>query len=165
MSCIYGPHQFGTEDQGWVAHFLIRALEGKPIVLYGDGMQVRDVLFVDDLVNAFLLAQSHIDAIAGEAFNIGGGPRNTTSLLELLDLIGELHGERPEVRFDAWRTGDQRYYVSDTRRFGRATGWSPRVGVREGVEQLYEWLYNERDRAASVRRRVASSSSVAAEAR
>src|SRR6185437_10730839 len=90
MSCIYGPHQFGTEDQGWVAHFLIRALEGEPITLYGDGMQVRDVLFVDDLVDAFLLARKHMDRIYGQAFNIGGGPANTLSLLELVDLIGAL---------------------------------------------------------------------------
>ncbi|MFL5575006.1 MAG: NAD-dependent epimerase/dehydratase family protein [Gemmatimonadaceae bacterium] len=152
MSCIYGPHQFGTEDQGWVAHFLLRALGGRPIVLYGDGMQVRDVLFVDDLVDAMLRAQERIDEIAGRAFNIGGGARNTTSLLELVELIGELHGERPEVTHDEWRTGDQRYYVSDTRRFQNATGWSPRVGVRDGVERLYEWLYNGRGRGAATAR-------------
>ena len=144
MSCIYGPRQFGNEDQGWVAHFLIRALEGRPIVLYGDGMQVRDVLFVDDLVDAFLVAESNAAALAGRAFNIGGGPANTTSLLEIVALIRELHGARPEVRFDAWRTGDQRYYVSDTRAFHAATGWSPKHGVQEGVEQLYEWLVAER---------------------
>jgi CDP-paratose 2-epimerase len=140
MSCIYGPHQFGTEDQGWVAHFLIRALEGRPITLYGDGMQVRDVLFVEDLVDAFLLARAHVDRLSGEAFNIGGGPANTTSLLELVDRIGALHGERPEVTHEAWRTGDQRYYVSDVRRFGAATGWAPRTSVSEGLERLYEWL-------------------------
>ncbi len=95
MSCIYGPHQFGTEDQGWVAHFLIRALEGKPITLYGDGMQVRDVLFVEDLVQAFLLAQAHMERLSGEAFNIGGGPDNTLSLLNLLDLIRDAYGMRP----------------------------------------------------------------------
>jgi CDP-paratose 2-epimerase len=140
MSCIYGPHQFGTEDQGWVAHFLIRAIEGRPIVLYGDGMQVRDILFVDDLVDAFLLAQRNMDRYAGTAFNIGGGAENTTSLLELLDLIEKIHGDSPDVAMQEWRTGDQRYYVSDTRRFQRATGWQPRVGVEEGVRQLYEWL-------------------------
>src|SRR3569623_3428752 len=109
MSCIYGPHQFGTEDQGWVAHFLIRAIEGSPNVLYGDGMQVRDVLFVEDLVDAFLLAQANMDALTGQAFNIGGGAANTTSLLALLDLIGEIHGEKPTVAFEGWRPGDQRY--------------------------------------------------------
>ena len=147
MSCIYGPHQFGTEDQGWVAHFLIRALGGRPIMLYGDGMQVRDLLFVEDLVDAFLLAQQHMGALAGQAFNIGGGPRNAASLLEIVDLIGDLHGERPDVDFGDWRTGDQRYYVSDTRRFTAATGWAPKTGVRDGVERLYEWLYNQAARA------------------
>ena len=144
MSCIYGPHQFGNEDQGWVAHFLIRALDGQPISLYGDGMQVRDVLFVDDLVDAFVLAERQADALAGRAFNIGGGPANATSLLELVALIGELHGERPALRLDAWRTGDQRYYVSDTRAFQAATGWAPKHGVRDGVELLYEWLVASR---------------------
>lgn len=144
MSCIYGQRQFGTEDQGWVAHFLIRAIEGRPIVLYGDGMQVRDVLFIDDLVDAFLLAQKNMDTQAGRAFNIGGGPDNTISLLQLLDLIQELHGERPETAFQGWRTGDQRYYVSDTRRFQEATGWHPRIGVEAGISRLYDWLRESR---------------------
>jgi len=140
MSCIYGAHQFGTEDQGWVAYFLIRALEGLPITLYGDGRQVRDILSVDDLVGALLLAQEHIGNVTGQAFNIGGGPRNTVSLLELLDLIGDLLGRKPEFEFDQWRTGDQRYYVSDTRKFQRATGWRPRVDVAEGLDGLLRWL-------------------------
>jgi CDP-paratose 2-epimerase len=144
MSCIYGPHQFGTEDQGWVAHFVIRALEGQPITLYGDGKQVRDILYADDLVRAFLLAQSHIGQLAGQGFNIGGGPENTTSLLELTSLISELHGEPIELQFADWRTADQRYYVSDTRRFSKLTGWRPRVGVRAGVGLLYGWLSDNR---------------------
>jgi CDP-paratose 2-epimerase len=143
MSCIYGPHQFGTEDQGWVAHFLIRAIQGEPITLYGDGMQVRDVLFVEDLVDAFLLAQANMESIAGQAFNIGGGPGNTTSLLELLELIHELHGEKPDVEFGAWRPGDQRYYVSNVEKFRRATGWAPRVDLRTGIGKLHEWLLDE----------------------
>jgi CDP-paratose 2-epimerase len=140
MSCIYGLHQFGNEDQGWVAHFLIRALDGEPITIYGDGRQVRDALFVEDLVEAFLLAQQNMDSISGEVFNIGGGPSNTTSLLELLNLIGELRGNAPDIRFDEWRPADQQYYVSDTRKFSAATGWSPKVNVREGVRRLCEWL-------------------------
>jgi CDP-paratose 2-epimerase len=144
MSCIYGPHQFGTEDQGWVAHFLIRALEGRPITLYGDGRQVRDILCVDDLVNAFLLAQQHMATEAGQAFNIGGGPAHTVSLLELLEHIGELLGRKPEIEFDAWRPGDQRYYVSDTGKFERATGWKPRVSVLQGLELLTRWLLDSR---------------------
>jgi CDP-paratose 2-epimerase len=144
MSCIYGPHQFGNEDQGWVAHFLIRALANQPITIYGDGRQVRDILYVEDLVDAFLLAQKNISAISGQVFNIGGGPANTTSLLELLNTIGGLRGRAPEVRFDAWRPADQQFYVSDTRRFAEATGWAPKVGVREGVGRLLEWLEENR---------------------
>lgn len=140
MSCIYGPRQFGTEDQGWVAHFILRALRGEPITLYGDGMQVRDVLYVDDLVDAFLLAERHGETVAGRAFNMGGGPGNIISLLDLLDRIEELHGTRPQMSFDEWRTGDQRYYVSDTRAFEQATGWQRRVSSAEGIALLYDWL-------------------------
>jgi CDP-paratose 2-epimerase len=143
MSCIYGLHQMGTEDQGWVAHFLIRAIQGKPLVLYGDGMQVRDILFVDDLVDAFLLAHANIHTLSGEAFNIGGGLGNTLSLLELLDIIGAIHGKRPEPRVETWRCADQRYYVSDTRKFKSATGWSPKVNAKLGVERLYRWLVEQ----------------------
>ena len=145
MSCIYGPHQCGTEDQGWVAHFLMRALARKPITLYGNGFQVRDVLFVQDLVNALLLAQTHMPALAGEVFNIGGGTANSTSLLEMLALIAEIHGHKPVIRFAAWRPGDQKYYASDIRRFSAATGWVPQVNVRQGVEALYTWLRENHD--------------------
>jgi CDP-paratose 2-epimerase len=150
MSCIYGPHQFGTEDQGWVAHFLIQALEGRPITLYGDGRQVRDILCVDDLVEAFLLAQEHMASQRGQAFNIGGGPANTVSLLELLDLIGQMLDRTPEIEFDDWRPGDQRYYVSDTGKFQRSTGWQPRVGVRQGLKLLSDWLTASRPAASMV---------------
>jgi CDP-paratose 2-epimerase len=140
MSCIYGFHQMGTEDQGWVAHFLIRALKDEPIVIYGDGKQVRDLLFVDDLVDAFLLAQGNIHSIAGEAFNIGGGLGNTISLVELLDMIAALNGSKPETHLMDWRCGDQRYYVSNTNKFKSATGWSPKVNAHEGVKRLFHWL-------------------------
>lgn len=140
MSCIYGPHQFGTEDQGWVAHFLIRALRNQPITLYGDGHQVRDILYVDDLVRAMLLARERIGELQGRAFNIGGGPGNSTSLLELLQLIGRLTGRVPDYSLADWRLGDQKYYVSDIRRFQAATQWSPEVGIEEGVARLYHWL-------------------------
>jgi CDP-paratose 2-epimerase len=141
MSCIYGPHQCGNEDQGWVAHFAIRAVEGEPITLYGDGHQVRDILFVEDLVEAFLLARESIDRIRGRAYNMGGGPGNAVSLLEVIERIGELNGEAPETSFGPWRQGDQHYYVSDTRRFQQDTGWRPRVGAAEGIERLYGWLH------------------------
>jgi CDP-paratose 2-epimerase len=140
MSCIYGPRQFGNEDQGWVAHFVLRALQRRDLTLYGDGLQVRDVLFVDDLVEAFLRAQAAMDCITGHAFNIGGGSERTLSLVELLERIDRLCGARPPLRFEDWRTGDQRYYVSDTRKFQAATGWRPRVSVEEGIARLHEWL-------------------------
>lgn len=144
MSCIYGPHQYGTEDQGWVAHFLLRALEGEPIVLYGDGCQVRDILFIDDLVNAMLLAQQNIDRLAGQACNVGGGPGNTISLIELLDVITELRGQRPESAFEDWRSGDQRYYVSNTAKLRSATAWTSTIGPRAGIERLYTWILETR---------------------
>ena len=140
MSCIYGPHQFGTEDQGWVAHFAIQALKGRPLTLYGDGLQVRDVLFVEDLTDAMLLAHEQIRVTAGEAYNIGGGPANTISLLELLGVLGDVAGRRPPVTLEPWRAADQRYYVSDVRKFGAATGWRPRVSIREGLRRLIAWL-------------------------
>jgi CDP-paratose 2-epimerase len=148
MSCIYGPHQWGTEDQGWVAHFLLRVLAHQPIMLYGDGRQVRDVLFVQDLINALLLAQTYMPTLAGQVFNIGGGPANTTSLLELLDLIAEIHGQKPLVQFTTWRPGDQKYYATDIRRFSVATGWLPQVRVRQGVAALYAWLLQSRTDSA-----------------
>jgi CDP-paratose 2-epimerase len=140
MSCIYGPHQHGTEDQGWVAHFLIRYLNGDPLTIYGDGRQVRDILFVEDLVDAFLLGWRRIDELSGRAFNIGGGPANTVSLVELMALLRELVGRAPEVSFAEWRPGDQRYYVSDVSEFQRSTSWRPRVGVRDGLAALCDWL-------------------------
>jgi CDP-paratose 2-epimerase len=146
MSCIYGPRQFGTEDQGWVAHFILRALRGEAITIYGDGMQVRDVLFVDDLLDALQQVEENAARFAGHAFNMGGGPGNAISLLDLLDWIEELRGARPRVTFDDWRTGDQRYYVSDTRAFQEATGWRPRVTARQGIARLHDWLAASRPR-------------------
>jgi CDP-paratose 2-epimerase len=99
---------------------------------------------VEDLVDAFLLAQANVHTLSGQAFNIGGGLGNTISLMELIELIGALRGVRPELRMKDWRPGDQRYYVSDTRRFKAATGWAPKVNVRAGVEQLYAWLLKSR---------------------
>ena len=124
---------------------MIRALDEQPITLYGDGMQVRDILSIEDLVQAFLHAERHIREIAGQAFNMGGGPGNTVSLLELIDLIGQIHGQKPVVTFDDWRTGDQRWYVSNPHKFAGATGWRPCVNVREGVSRLYTWLQESRE--------------------
>lgn len=140
MSSVYGPHQCGNEEQGWIAHFLVSALAGRAITLFGDGRQVRDPLHVDDLVDALVRAQDRVDKLTGRAFNIGGGPARATSLLELLDLVRELQGSAPAVEFSDWRIADQRYYVSDTRRFCSATGWSPKVGVAEGLARLHRWF-------------------------
>ena len=144
MSCIYGPRQMGNEAQGWVAHLLIQAIAGRPITVFGDGKQVRDVLFVDDLVDALLRGYRDIGGLAGRAFNIGGGPDNTLSLLELIEAITDMCGRAPKVAFEAWRPADQPYYVSDTRAFSRATGWRPRVSVSEGIGRLYRWLIERR---------------------
>jgi CDP-paratose 2-epimerase len=149
MSCIYGPHQFGNEDQGWVAHFLISALAGDPITIYGDGKQVRDVLYVEDLVDALLAARAQMPAIAGRAFNIGGGPRNAVSLLEVAALIAQLTGDEPQPAFGPWRQGDQRWYVSDPRAFALATGWRPRTSPRKGITRLHRWLVDENVQAVA----------------
>jgi CDP-paratose 2-epimerase len=156
MSCIYGPHQFGNEDQGWVAHFLIRAMEGEPITIYGDGRQVRDVLYVDDLIDALLVAQRNIAQLSGKAFNIGGGTSNTLSLLEFIEHIAELEGVRPKLRFGEWRSGDQKHFVSDITRFRRATGWSPKVSVRDGIAMLASWIHATRDAASRMARPAAA---------
>jgi CDP-paratose 2-epimerase len=140
MSCLYGPRQFGTEDQGWVAHFLISALTGKPITIYGDGRQVRDVLYVDDAVAAYRAVLGSIDRVSGRAFNLGGGPLQALSLRQLLAMLPQVAGVEPEVRFSSWRPGDQAWYVSNTSALGEATGWQPKVSVRDGLVRLASWL-------------------------
>jgi len=140
MSCIYGPHQHGNEDQGWVAHFLRRTLAGQPVTLYGDGAQVRDLLFVDDLVDALLVAEAGAGDLPPGAYNIGGGPARASSLLELMATLRRLGLEPPAPAFADWRRGDQRWYVSDTRRFSRDTGWQPRHDLDEGLGRLANWL-------------------------
>ena len=152
MSCIYGRRQMGTEDQGWVAHFLIRALRGEPITLYGDGHQVRDILDVGDAVEAYLAAWRRIDTVAGRAFNLGGGPDNAVGLIQLIDHIGTLIGRRVELNHADWRAGDQRYFVADTRAARQALGLAERTSWRDGVAALARWLAD--DRAAESDRRV-----------
>jgi CDP-paratose 2-epimerase len=140
MSCIYGPRQFGTEDQGWVAHFLIRALNDEPLTIYGDGRQVRDILFVDDAVEAYVSAFRRIGKVKGRAFNLGGGAANAVSLLQLLQRIEEITGRKPAVAFSEWRAGDQRYYVSDTTAARRELALPEPRGWRAGVADLATWL-------------------------
>lgn len=140
MSCIYGPHQFGTEDQGWVAYCMRQVLRGLPITVYGDGRQVRDILYIEDLLDALETAWANAATLAGRVFNIGGGPDNTISLLELFEALEELMGKRANLQWDQWRTGDQRYYVSDYTKFESATGWVPHVSVKQGLKGLLGWL-------------------------
>ena len=144
MSCIYGQRQMGTEDQGWVAHFLIRALEGEPVTIYGDGKQVRDILDVEDAADAYVRAFDNIGQVAGRAFNLGGGPDNAVSLLQLIDEIRAVTGRDVDLRFEDWRPGDQRWYVSDTQAARSALGLQRPRGWRVGVARLAEWLAGER---------------------
>lgn len=138
MSCIYGPRQFGNEDQGWVAHFALSTLRDEPLTIYGDGKQVRDVLYVDDLVRAY-------DAFLSEPegkpaiYNIGGGPDKTTSLLEFLGLLEDQTGKRTDVSFGDWREGDQRVYVSNIRRAREELDWEPQVDFGEGIARYLDW--------------------------
>ena len=141
MSCIYGPHQCGTEDQGWVANFLIRTLKEQDINIYGNGKQVRDILFVEDLIKAMELARKNIHKFSGEAFNIGGGTANAVSLLEVLNIIENLPGTSLKTHYGDWRPGDQYYYVSDHTKFSEATGWQPEVPYKRGIKKLHQWLY------------------------
>lgn len=149
MSCIYGERQMGTEDQGWVAHFLIRALEGKAITLYGDGHQVRDVLHVGDAVAAYIAAWRNIDRIRGRAFNLGGGPANAISLRTLLDHVSRLLGRPADVTCRDWRPGDQRWFVADTRAIDAALDLPAKLGWQTGVERLAQWLADQRGLALS----------------
>jgi CDP-paratose 2-epimerase len=144
MSCIYGQRQMGTEDQGWVAHFLIRALERKPVTIYGDGRQVRDILEVADAVDAYVRALGRIDQVQGRAFNLGGGPVNAVSLLELVEEMQRITGRDVELRFEDWRQGDQRWYVSDTHAAQSALRLPAPRGWRDGVAALARWLADER---------------------
>jgi CDP-paratose 2-epimerase len=142
-SCIYGPRQFGFEDQGWVAWFSISALKDRKITIYGDGKQVRDVLYVDDLVRAFDLY--YRSNLKHAVFNIGGGPQNTISLLELLDLLERKLGKKIEREFSDWRPSDQRVYISDITKLKENLGWEPSISIEEGLERMLSWMKDNLD--------------------
>jgi CDP-paratose 2-epimerase len=143
QSCIYGTRQFGIEDQGWVAWFVIAAITGRKISIYGDGKQVRDILFIDDLLNAYDAAIANIDRVKGQAFNVGGGPDNTISIwAEFAPMLEKLLGKKLEVSRDDWRPGDQKVYISDIRKAQRELSWTPAIRVNEGVTRLFEWVKN-----------------------
>jgi CDP-paratose 2-epimerase len=146
QSCIYGYRQFGIEDQGWVAWFIIAALKERPIAIYGSGKQVRDVLFIDDLLDAYEAIVQNIEVAAGQAYNIGGGPDNTISIwAEFGPALEELLGRPIPVRYAGWRPGDQPVYVSDIRKAERDLGWRPHVSVQKGITKLFEWIRDHQE--------------------
>jgi CDP-paratose 2-epimerase len=145
QSCIYGERQFGVEDQGWLAHFVIAAVLGRPITIYGDGKQVRDVLFIDDLLNAFERAAERQASVGGQVYNIGGGPGMTLAVWAGAGpLLETLAGHTLPVRWGDWRPGDQRIYVSDIRKAERDLEWRPRIAPAEGLSRLYRWVEENR---------------------
>lgn len=140
QSCIYGTRQFGIEDQGWVAWFTIAATLGKPITVYGDGKQIRDILFIEDLSRAYFLAVQNVERTAGKIYNIGGGPRFTMSLLELIAHLEKLLKKTIPYQRSDWRPGDQRVYVSNVGKAKEDFGWFPTTSPQEGVKKLYDWV-------------------------
>jgi CDP-paratose 2-epimerase len=145
QSCIYGYRQFGAEDQGWVAWFMIASQLGRPITIYGDGKQVRDILFIDDLLDAYDAAFAAPGKAAGRAFNIGGGVSNVVSLRELLAFIEQRSGSKIPAGSADWRPGDQKVFVSDIRRAHTELGWSPKISCPQGLALLYDWIAKNRE--------------------
>lgn len=145
QSCIYGERQFGVEDQGWVAHFVIAAALDRPITIYGDGKQVRDMLYVGDLIALYDAAWRRLDVASGQIFNVGGGAENTLSVwAEFGPYLESLAGHRIEVKYAEWRPGDQRVFISDNTKSKRLLGWEPKTSVRDGIRQLWEWVIRNR---------------------
>lgn len=137
MSCTYGTRQFGFEDQGWLAHFIISNMTARPITIYGDGKQIRDVLYVEDLIASFdLFTKSDLKM---GVFNIGGGPENTLSLLEFVDMVEKKTGNKFKINFDKWRPSDQKVYISDISRIKKVLKWSPKISMDEGIDKILSW--------------------------
>lgn len=139
MSCIYGIHQYGTEDQAWISHFAISLILDRPVTIYGDGKQVRDILYIDDLCRAFEQSADHIRKTRGQFYNMGGGPENTYSLIELIDYLEQLAQRKFSTSFDSWRPADQRVYYSNISKAEQDFGWTPQIDKEKGVKLLYEW--------------------------
>jgi len=140
QSCIYGPFQYGNEDQGWVAHFVIKAILDEKINIYGDGKQVRDILEVSDLISAYKLAVKNIEKCKGEIFNLGGGIKNTFSLLELIEFLEKKLNRKIKLEFFDWRPGDQKVFISDNKKFEKMTNWKIKIDKKKGVENLIKWV-------------------------
>jgi CDP-paratose 2-epimerase len=145
QSCIYGPHQFGVEDQGWVAWFTIAALLERPLTVYGNGKQVRDILHVDDLARLYFLALENIDSINGRVYNVGGGPSNTLSLIELLEILGERYGKQVHYNSAPIRAGDQPIFVADTTKLKMDLNWVPEWDVKKGFDSMASWIDEHKD--------------------
>ncbi|MFH0732495.1 MAG: GDP-mannose 4,6-dehydratase [Candidatus Omnitrophota bacterium] len=145
QSCIYGPRQMGHEDQGWVAHFAICAALNRPLTIYGDGKQVRDILFIDDLIEAFNLSCKNIDRVKGMAFNIGGAVANQLSLLELVSMLEEKLNKKLVIDYAPWRPGDQKIFVSDITKAQNILGWKPKVSKQEGITRLISWVQENKE--------------------
>jgi CDP-paratose 2-epimerase len=148
QSCIYGPRQFGVEDQGWVAHFIIAAILGRPLAIFGDGKQVRDLLHIHDLVQAYEQVVQRIDAptVRGQAFNLGGGPANTLAIwAEFGQVLQEIHGRVIPIQHGDWRPGDQRVFIADIRKAHQHLGWQPQISPTAGIQQLYAWVAENRE--------------------
>jgi CDP-paratose 2-epimerase len=140
QSCIYGTRQFGIEDQGWIAWFCLATNRGQQFTIFGDGKQIRDTLWVGDLIDAYEAAIERIDDVKGEIFNVGGGPSNTLSLRELVAILEAHFGRKLNPPFADWRPGDQKVFVADVRKAERLLGWSPKVSTTDGVAKLLEWI-------------------------
>ena len=151
QSCIFGPHQYGMEDQGWLAWFGICLLAGYPITICGDGKQVRDVLFVEDLVDGYRRAVSHIDVIRGRNYNIGGGSERTISLLHGIEMLENIVGQKAQLQFTSERPGDQRVFVADVRAAGTDFGWVPSTPVAAGLEKMIAWARTHLDEILATR--------------
>jgi CDP-paratose 2-epimerase len=144
QSCIYGRYQFGVEDQGWVAWFAIAAVSGRDITIYGDGKQVRDILYVDDLTSLYAAAIEHPECVSGKAYNVGGGPSNTLSLLELLAIFDKEYALRPRISYSEVRAGDQYIFVADVSRIADDIGWRPTTSPEPGISKMMNWIGENR---------------------
>ncbi len=145
QSGIYGPHQFGIEEQGWLAWFCNALLFGKPVTIFGDGKQVRDVLYIEDLISAYRLAFKNIKKTRGKAYNVGGGLKFSLSIWELFEILEKLTGKKFNYKFGPWRPGDQKIYISDIRRAKKEFGFKPKISPQEGVKKLYNWISQNRN--------------------
>lgn len=146
QSCIYGPRQFGVEDQGWVAWFIIATMLGKNITVYGDGKQVRDILFIDDLVGLFETAVNKIATAKGKIYNVGGGYKNILSVwTKFAPILEKLFSRKLKIKFENWRPGDQKVYISDISLVEKDLGWHPEIGVEKGVARLFNWVMDNKN--------------------